>query len=281
MAKSDFAAYVAARKAMIDDALASLLPDERQEPVDIHRAMRHAVLGGGKRLRPVLTVMVAEAAGREPQTILPAACAVEFVHAASLVLDDLPSMDNAGTRRGKPCVHLAFGEATAILAATALISFAFRTLAAGNHACDAIRKLAEAIGPTGIVAGQHDDLRLTGQNIPLNRLAQIYADKAGALFRVAVEIPALLLGMPDEEVRRLALYGSNLGVAFQIVDDLIDAGKDEEDGDKTTFSTHLGRDGARKKLDELIDDALAAIAPLGDRVRPLVWLAEHVKSRAD
>lgn len=271
---------------MVDSALAARLPGANTDPRPVHDAMRSATLSGGKRLRPVFTLAVAELAGESPEMLLDAACGIEFAHTASLILDDLPCMDNASTRRGMPCAHLQFGEATALLAAMALLSSAFDLVAKSAvfvrrpaAAPKAVAILANALGAAGLVYGQHLDLTLTGMNPPLEMLEHIHHLKAGALFLAAVRIPAQILGLPDSECDALDRFANSIGLAFQITDDLLDAARPSEDLGKNTFASLLGHAGAQERAVALIDDAVAALAPFGSRADVLRQLAAYVQAR--
>ena len=284
----DYALYAAERKAMIDAALDTRLPAAASEPRQVHEAMRFAVFGPGKRLRPLLSLAVADLVGEKPERLLDAACGIEFAHTASLILDDLPCMDDAATRRGRPCAHRQFGEATALLAAMALLSSAFdlvskNALAFGGGARlvrEAVRVLAQSVGAQGLVHGQHLDISFTGQRSSFETLERVHQLKAGALFLAALKIPAEVMAFPESDIQALERYGSRLGMAFQVTDDLLDEKMPSEDAGKTTFTTHLGRDGARERAHSLITEALEALASFGARAGPLRLLAEYVRRRS-
>lgn len=195
-------------------------------------------------------------------------------------------MDNATTRRDQPCTHAVFGEATAILASLGLIGMAFELVARNAEAlgrpeaaASATRRLAEAIGPAGIIHGQHVDLDLVRSSASPEMLESIYGQKAGALFVASVAVPASLLGLADEKTSALEIYARDMGLAFQIIDDLIDAHRKPEDHGKTTFATHLGTEGAREKADGLLSEAAEALDVFTDRAEPLRQLAEYVRTR--
>lgn len=286
MIQMDQVAYLRERKALIEQALAARLPDGEREPRRIHQAMRYATLDGGKRLRPLMVMVAAELGGVAGEEVLDAACAMEFVHTASLILDDLPSMDNALSRRSRPCTHVAFDEATAVLASLALIGNAFELVAANasalehpERAAPAVTCLAQAIGSAGIIHGQHADLNLSGGSATLEELEQAYGHKAGALFVASMEISASLVDMADHQRAALHTYAMRMGLAFQITDDLLDASGKPEDRGKTTFSTHLGVAGARQKACELAEDAVHALEWFDERAEPLRYIANFVTTR--
>jgi len=277
----------------VERRLPELLPAEQLRPEEVHRAMRYAALGSGKRLRPVLTLAVAEMfGGPAGEAVVDLACAVELVHACSLVLDDLPSMDDAELRRGRPTTHRAFGEDVAILASFALLTRAFQVasdagqrLASGRYAPeDLVHHLAEAIGTAGLVGGQALDLRSAPAELDLERLEYIHSHKTGALFLAAAELGAMAADARRRDLETVGRYAKNLGLAFQIEDDLLDAlatpeetGKDvRKDAGKVTFVTLLGVDGARALADELLEFAVESLEPLGRRADLLRALAEFV-----
>lgn len=249
-------------------------------------AMRHAVLGGGKRLRPLLVNAAGHAFGASPTTVEAAAVAVELVHAFSLVHDDLPAMDDDDLRRGKPTVHVAFDEATAILAGDALQALAFEVLAAAPLPAERrialVRELASASGLAGMCAGQSMDMDATGSALGLAGLERLHSLKTGALIRAAVRMGAIAAGAPADAMPVLDAYSSALGLAFQIRDDILDvegdtgaigktAGKDVAQG-KATYPAILGLERSRLRLDELdtaMRDALQALGPGADALRAL------------
>jgi geranylgeranyl diphosphate synthase type II len=285
----------------VERRLPGLLPAEDERPESVHRAMRYAALGSGKRVRPVLTLAVAEmfGAGGE-EAVVDVACSIELVHASSLVLDDLPSMDDAELRRGRPTVHRAFGEATAVLAAFGLLNLAFQRLADSAQRLrlsrygseDLVHHLADAIGTGGLIGGQTLDLESTPGDLPpyngghsaLERLEYVHSHKTGALFLAAAELGAMAADARRRDLESVGRYAKNLGLAFQIEDDLLDVlatpeetGKDvRKDAGKTTFVSLLGVDGARSLADELLAFAIDSLEPLGRRADPLRALAEFV-----
>jgi geranylgeranyl diphosphate synthase type II len=250
--------------------------------------MRYSVLGGGKRLRPVLALMAAEACGADRAEALPAACALEMVHTYSLIHDDLPAMDDDDLRRGRPTCHKAFDEATAILAGDALLTLAFEVIAkhieSPRAVAACVRALAEGAGPLGMVGGQMADLQAEGQNDgTVDALEAIHRRKTGALLRASLRMGAAVAGVPEPIARALDSYGRAVGLAFQIVDDLLDVGGDEvkmgkrvkkdSDHGKWTYPSFLGVAGSRERARQLADEAIAAIEPLGDRGARLRALA--------
>jgi geranylgeranyl pyrophosphate synthase len=279
------------RRRAVDGRLRALILDPQGRVRD---AVEHALFAPSKRLRPILALLVADLFRADANVLLPAACSIEMVHTASLILDDLPSMDDALMRRGRPACHVAYGEATAILAAFALISRAYQILAEGwpggpdaEVRSSLARELARAIGLDGMIAGQAMDLAMTGTRIDLRTLEFIHSRKTGALFIASAGIGASGARASAAERAALGSYAKNLGLAFQIVDDLIDAtsdsggsGKDvRKDVRKTTFVSFAGIAGARQLATELVEASQQALAGFGDRAETLRELARYVVTR--
>lgn len=287
--------YLAQKRPWIDAELERRLPPADAFPPKLHEAIRYALLSGGKRLRPILAIVVGAVFGADEREVLPAACAIEMVHTSSLLLDDLPCMDDATLRRGRLVCHRAYGESTAILAAVALLNRAFGIIAEesgeGRHGDRLARRIAErlswAIGSNGVIGGQFVDLEATGRTLPFETLEFVHSHKTGSLFIASAEIGALVGGARKAGMEAIGAYAKNLGLAFQVTDDLLDAtgtpevtGKDAGlDRDKTTFVSFAGVEGARRLVDELIDAAVVSLAPFGRRGRRLSELAELVRSR--
>jgi geranylgeranyl diphosphate synthase type II len=274
-------------RSRINERLAELIPDGTTDPRPLHESMRYSLLSGGKRIRPVLTIQVATDLGASEETALDAACAVEMVHAASLILDDLPCMDDASLRRGKPANHLVFGEDTAILAATALLNRAFGVIAEcdllpAQTRLDLTRILSESVGSNGIIAGQFCDLQIRhGHGDDVAGLTEMYGQKTGALFVAALEAGARVAGVDAVWVKAVREYGVNLGLAFQLLDDLLDTfgsrediGKDTgQDDGKSTLASRLGAYGTRQEVDRYVESAASALEPLGQSGYQLANLA--------
>ena len=285
---------MARHRQSVDRALDRILPAADQQPSRLHRSMRYTVLAAGKRVRPVLTLICGEIFAAPPAPLVGAGAAVEMVHASSLILDDLPCMDDAAVRRGRPTNHRVFGESTALLAALGLLNMAFATLAAlrspdvpAARAGEAATVLAAAIGSSGLIAGQVVDLESGESVTDLETLEFIHSHKTGRLFIASAELGAILGRARPRERQAVARFAKNLGLAFQITDDLLDAtadvatlGKDvRKDKGRTTFATLCGLQGARSLSHELIDHALKALEPLGRRAAPLRNLAETIRDR--
>ncbi|UTA53747.1 (2E,6E)-farnesyl diphosphate synthase [Lysobacter soli] len=278
-----------------DAALQRALPDPHSPPQRLHAAMRHAVLLGGKRMRPLLVYAAGSAFGASVDTLDAPAVAVELIHAYSLVHDDLPAMDDDALRRGQPTVHVAFDEATAVLAGDALQSLAFEVLADADvdatTRVELLRTLARASGAAGMCGGQALDLAATGNggSLSVHALEELHALKTGALIRAAVRMGALCGGASTEELAALDRYAAALGLAFQVRDDILDiegdsatlgktAGKDVAQ-DKATFPALIGLDASRARLDELRRAMDEALSSLGERANALAALGRMAIER--
>ena len=271
----------------IRQALQEFLPaDSTDVVVD---AMRYTLLAPSKLVRGVLVMLAAELCGTAARA-LPAACAIEAVHAASLMLDDLPCMDDAPLRRGRPTSHLTYGEAVTILAAFGLLNQAFGHLSRHYDAATFQRLtvlLSDAVGLDGLVGGQAEDVLATERTLSFDSLERIHRRKTGALFSAAAEAGVVIAGGSSADVNQLTAYAKNVGLAFQIVDDLLDVtGTTEETGKavrtdarKTTLVSLSGGSGARELAGELCDTAITALKPFGHRADRLVELAKFVAAR--
>jgi farnesyl diphosphate synthase len=284
------------RQARIEQALHALLPAAEVAPSRLHAAMRYAVLGGGKRVRPLLAYGAGELAGGDVQRVDRVAAAVEMIHAYSLVHDDMPAMDDDVLRRGKPTVHVEFDEATALLVGDSLQSLAFQVLAETQLADDAQRQvemigiLARAGGSRGMAGGQAIDLAATGRSLSVPELEFMHIHKTGALIRASVALGARCGGkLSGAQLDSLDRFSKFIGLAFQVVDDVLDAdsstatlgktaGKDA-DNNKPTYVSALGLDRARELARELRDDALGALAALPQGGGHLRELADFVVLR--
>jgi geranylgeranyl diphosphate synthase type II len=293
----DIATLLEDERRVVEQALDRCLPLPGEYPERIHEAIRYSALNGGKRLRPIIALAAGRALGLDAGKLIKAACAVEYVHCCSLVLDDLPSMDNATMRRGRPTTHRAFGTATAILAADALLMHAFKLVAdnavdvgaAGPSIARAVRDLATAVGSFGMVGGQHVDLEVAARGtIDAATLEYIQSRKTGALFVVSATVGGTLFGLSDARLDPLRAYARNLGLAYQIIDDLLDAegdpvtlGKDVgQDTGKNTFVTVHGPEAARAAARELSMAAKAAIQRTEGRSDVLAGIAEYCIERS-
>lgn len=289
--------YLAERRALVDRALDAFLPGKGRDPEVIFEAVRYSVFAGGKRLRPILCLAAAEAAGGKTDPVLPAACALEMIHTYSLIHDDLPAMDNDDYRRGKLTSHKVYGEGIAILAGDALLTEAFRLLGDQRGMADipperALRvlcEIAEAAGFFGMVGGQVMDIQAEGKKADLQSLLAIDRCKTGALILVSLRAGAILAGAQEAALAALSDYGTRTGLAFQITDDILNVegdpaelgkgtGSDAARG-KVTFPALMGIEASRKWAGELIAEALASLASFDDRAAPLRAIARHILER--
>ena len=290
--------YLNQRRQLVEAALGQVLPAANGPLAGHIEAMRYSLLAGGKRVRPILCLAAAEAVGAEPQPLLPVACALECIHTYSLIHDDLPAMDDDDLRRGKATCHKKFGEAEAILAGDGLLSFAFellaRPLGAEISAAEQLRiigLIAAAIGPLGMVGGQVLDMAAEGRGaaIDLDALQEIHRRKTGALITVAVQAGAIGGGATPTQLEALTIYGQQLGLAFQIVDDLLNvtgdtatlgkaAGSDAARG-KATYPALLGLEATDGKAREAVAAAVAALESFDQRAEPLRQLARYIYDR--
>ena len=286
-------------RARVDSALLRWLPEENSQPEQLHNAMRYAVLGGGKRVRPVLVYATGAALGVDPARLDGPACAVEMIHAYSLVHDDLPAMDDDELRRGRPTCHIAFDEATAILAGDGLLTLAFEVLAADEamgispeQRVAMVRELSLASGNKGMVGGQAIDIAAEGTQLSLEQLQHMHAHKTGALIRAAVRLGALACGtLTAEQAASLDRYADAIGLAFQIRDDILDVEADTETlgkpqgsdaaRDKPTYTSLLGLDGAKEKAQGLHQVALQSLEEFGEAADPLRWISAYIVDRGN
>jgi geranylgeranyl diphosphate synthase, type II len=281
-----FREYLKHQQQFVDAALDRLVPPESTPPATIHRAMRYSLFAGGKRIRPVLCLAAAHAVGDQAPGAMEAACALEMVHTYSLIHDDLPALDNDDFRRGRPTCHKQFGEAMAILAGDALLTRAFEVLKDARL----VYELASAAGTVGgMIGGQVADLEGEGQPPTAELLESIHRAKTGALLRASVRMGAIAAGAGEHELDALTRYGVHIGLAFQIVDDLLDveqsseklgktAGKDAQQH-KITFPAVYGLETSHRMADQECAAAHAALAPFGERAARLRELADLIVQR--
>jgi geranylgeranyl pyrophosphate synthase len=288
----DFRTRCAAR---VETALDQILPPVSVQPSRLHEAMRYTVLAGGKRIRPLLAYAAGEALGLDAALLDRPACAVEMIHAYSLIHDDLPAMDDDDLRRGRPTCHRAFDEATAILAGDALQTLAFQALAeapglSAESRVGMVSALARASGARGMVGGQAMDLEAEGTPLNLVQLENIHIHKTGALIRVSVQMGVLAHGGLDaDQAERLDHYAKCLGLAFQIQDDVLDvegdtaqigktAGRDQA-LNKATYPALVGLAEAKAMANQLITEAIESVTIFGERAKPLIWIANALLGR--
>ena len=291
----DIKNYLAETRKLVDQALEKLLPPESETPAIIHRAMRHSIFAGGKRLRPVLVLATGECLGGCRDTLLHLGAAIEMMHTYSLIHDDLPALDNDDLRRGVPTCHKVFGEAMAILAGDALMTRCYQALTELPGVTDAVRvriigELAYATGTVrGMIGGQVADIESEGKPADVLTLEYIHHSKTGALLSACVRTGALAAGSGDAELETMTRFGKKLGLVFQIVDDILDvtassetlgktAGKDEK-AKKATYPALYGIDASRQKARDLVDGALSDISGFGAEAETLRELARFFINR--
>jgi geranylgeranyl diphosphate synthase type II len=291
-------AHLEDRRRLVEDALSRALLPESAWPATIHRAVRYSLFAGGKRVRPLLALAAGESVGGTPEEVLPLAVAVEMIHTYSLIHDDLPCMDDDDLRRGKPTSHKVFGEAIAVLAGDALLTRAFHVLADVPPYWDgerlrrrvqALAILGEASGTTGLIGGQVEDLESEGREVDHTTLERLHRAKTGALLSACVRGGAVLGGAGPDDLSRLARYGAAVGLAFQVVDDILDATEGAEQLGKTAGKDHAaakatyvrvhGMDGARRMAEDLRAQAEAALEHMGPRAELLRELSRMIVRR--
>jgi geranylgeranyl diphosphate synthase, type II len=289
--------YLARRAAEVNEWLDRLVPSETTPPEQLHRAMRYSLLAGGKRLRPALVLAAGEAFGTDTDDLMPAACAIEMIHTYSLIHDDLPAMDNDDLRRGRPTCHKAFGEAVAILAGDALLTQAFRVLAADAPKRDAerqvrvIREVATAAGTVeALIGGQMADIESEGENVDGSTLEYIHRSKTGAMIAASVVVGGIVAGANGDQVEKLRAYGQCIGLAFQIADDILDVtstserlgktpGKDQA-ANKATYPAIHGIAASQTQARELVAEAVEIVSSLGLKTQVLEEIARFIIARS-
>ena len=286
--------FFEADHAEVESALDALLPSESEAPSIIHKAMRYSVFAGGKRIRPILCLESARIFSDPTRGVLPVACALEFIHTYSLIHDDLPALDNDDLRRGRPTNHKVFGDAMAILAGDALLTRAFEVLArtelSAERRAALVREISTAAGTVnGMVGGQVADLEAGGKPIDAAMLEYIHRSKTAALIRASVVSGAIAGGAETADVERLGRFGENIGLAFQVVDDILDveessatlgktAGKDASQ-QKATYPALYGLEKSRETARNLLQRAHAELAPFAARAQRLRDLADFLVAR--
>jgi geranylgeranyl diphosphate synthase type II len=289
----DLAAYLHRNNALLDHYLVAHL-ETFTDGSRLYEAMRHSLMAGGKRLRPNLCLAASEAVGGDPQSVLPVACAVEMIHTYSLIHDDLPAMDDDRLRRGKPTCHVAFDEATAILAGDALLTLAFQVLASlearrPERTLEAVRILAAAAGPSGMVQGQMLDMQSEGRTLTPEELQNLHALKTGAMIEAALACGAIVAGGNTIQVDAIRKYGRAIGLAFQVVDDILNVEGDPAVMGKATgtdrirrknsYPALLGLEKSREFAQNLVGAAVEALAGFGFEAEALRAIARYVIER--
>lgn len=293
----NIAEYLEQKRLDVDRFLDLVAPPSVAPPTTLHESMRFSLLAGGKRIRPILTIAAAEAIGATAPGLLPAACSLEFIHTYSLIHDDLPSMDNDDFRRGKPTNHKVYGEAMAILAGDALLTMAFDLISRPDlmKGCDPVRQvrlvqeLAYGSGNRGMVGGQVFDIQAENKDIDLSTLQSIHKHKTGMLIRAAVRMGAIAAGSTDRQLDDMTGYAEDIGLAFQIADDVLNViGTREELGKnpntdagrgKKTYPTFHGVEGAKKLADDCVTRAINRLSSFGPSADPLREIARYITAR--
>jgi len=286
--------YLVTRQKMVDEALEGFLPKATVKPKTIHKAMRYSIFAGGKRLRPILCLAASECCGGKPEAAIPLACAVECIHTYSLIHDDLPCMDDDDLRRGVPTSHKVFGEAVAVLAGDALLTFAFELAAqvpgwARYHLREVIKELAVASGSRHLIAGQVVDLESEGKKVSVPLLRFIHESKTAALLSSSIRLGAMSANATPGQLKNLSEFGKALGLAFQVIDDILDvtqtsetlgksAGKDVT-AQKATYPSVVGLERSREIARRLTRESHAALRPFGRKGEILHGLADHLLAR--
>jgi len=281
--------YLRRKQELIDRLLDQYLPPGDQYPQRLHEAIRYSVLAGGKRLRPILAMTSYECfGGRNDSIINPAACSLELVHTYSLIHDDLPCMDDDDFRRGRPSLHKKFDETTAVLAGDALHDLAFGLIARTGSAI-VVGELADAIGTSGMLGGQMADVQAEGREVDLNEVLYIHIHKTGMLIRASVKIGAILAGVNNVVMQKISLYGEKIGLAFQIIDDILDIEGDQKKlgkqvgsdckNNKATYPGTVGLERARKDARELIDEAISISREFGVENGHFEFIARYIDQR--
>lgn len=280
--------YMVEKREIIDRYINQYIPPSDQYPQVLHEAIHYSVKAGGKRLRPILALAAYEACGGTNQIIYPAAAAVELIHTYSLIHDDLPCMDDDDLRRGQPTLHKKFNEAVALLAGDALHDLAFELMAKTGNPL-AIRELAEAIGTSGMLAGQMADIEAEGRQLDVDEITFIHSRKTGKLIRGTVRIGAILAGASEEYVEAISRYGEKIGLAFQIIDDILDIEGDQETlgkpvgsdskNLKATYPGVVGLEQSRQAATELINEAIEIVVGIVSQPDNFVQIARFIGGR--
>jgi len=295
----DLNTYLLSKKETIEKALEASVHSDTPETDKICESMSYSLMAGGKRIRPVLCIAACEMFGGSEADAMPTAVALEMIHTMSLIHDDLPAMDDDDLRRGKPTNHVVYGEDVAILSGDALLSTSFQHVAENTpttisplRILDVVIRLGKSVGPVGLAGGQVMDLECEAKaGVTLQELTWIHTHKTATLLQVAVASGAVLGGASEEEVKSCERFALNIGLAFQVADDILDvtadtaalgktAGKDE-DTDKTTYPKLLGLEESKVEARRLVDEAKASLAPYGDRAAPLLAIADYIIERSN
>lgn len=283
----NFEKYLNDKRNIIDKALDEFLPSEEKSPSIIHKAMRYSVFGGGKRIRPILTLATAELLGKEIETVLKVACGIELIHTFSLIHDDLPCIDNDDFRRGKPSNHKVFGEAIALLAGDALLVSGFETIVKNaelkgikkQSILKVIKEISYYIGTDNMLGGQVEDINPENKNITKEDLYDMYMKKTAALICASIRAGAILSDANQRQLKALTRYGENIGLAFQIVDDILDIMQDQKEMGKPTYPNKYGIKESKMETERLIKEAKISLKIFKHKAEVLNNLADYIVSR--
>lgn len=284
----NFKNYLEDKKNIIDKALDEFLPPENKSPFIIHQAMRYSVFSGGKRIRPILTLITAELLNQEIEKVISAACGIELIHTFSLIHDDLPCIDNDDFRRGKPSNHKVFGEAIALLAGDALLVSGFELIAKNSGVkgikkqsiINLIKEISFYIGTDNMLGGQVEDINIGNENIKKEDLYNLYMKKTAALICVSIRAGAILSNANQRQLKALTKYGENIGLAFQIVDDMLDIMQDQRVmKKKPTYPNQYGIKESKNEAERLIKEAKDSLKIFNNKAETLKNLADYIISR--
>ena len=283
----ELSGYLKEKKEIVDQYLSDKLPSEKEEPSLIHRSIRYSVLNGGKRIRPILTIMAAELFGKSFETVMPAACGIELIHCFSLVHDDLPCMDDDDYRRGKLTNHKVFGEGIAVLTGDALLVMGLDFICQ-NAEIDGINKdsvlqilkmVLNMLGTKKMLGGQVEDINWKFQKQDHNSIKEIYLKKTSALICASLEAGAMLSKANEEEISSLSEFGKNIGLAFQITDDLLDLQQDDKDQDRPAYPSVYGVEKSKEEVEIYCNRAKESLLMFGDKAELFYKLVDYIQYR--
>jgi len=283
----NFKKYLENKKNIIDKALDEYLPPEENSPSIIHKAIRYSVFGGGKRIRPILTLATAELFGRDTESVIKTACGIELIHTFSLIHDDLPSIDNDDFRRGKPSSHKVFGEAIAILAGDALLVSGFDLITKNVEVKEikkqsilkVIKETSFYIGTENMLGGQVEDITLNDEDIAKEELINLYMKKTAALICLSIRSGAILSGANQRQLKALTKYAENIGLAFQIIDDMLDIMQDQRDAGKLNYANKFGMKESKNESERLIKEAKDSLKIFNHKAEILRNIADYLLTR--
>lgn len=283
----NFKKYLENNKNIIDKTLDEYLPPEENPPSIIHKAMRYSVFGGGKRIRPILTLATAELFGKDTESVIKTACGIELIHTFSLIHDDLPCIDNDDFRRGKPSSHKVFGEAIALLAGDALLVSGFDLITKNSEVKEikkqsilkVIKETSFYIGTANMLGGQVEDISLKSEDITKADLINLYMKKTVALISLSIRAGAILSGANQRQLRALTKYGENIGLAFQIIDDMLDIMQDQRDAEKPNYANIFGIKESKSESEKLIEEAKDSLKIFNQKAETLRNIADYLLMR--